>query len=71
MVAGKGERPQEHGWIASGDQTMRVRVEAIGDERCMREMPDKVIGGEVFGEFTIPKAEGYEHNMEYSVATKG
>ena len=71
MVAGKGERPQEHGWIASGEQTMRVRVEAIGDERFMQEMPEKVTGGEVFGEFTIPKAEGYEHNMEYRVASKG
>ena len=50
---------------------MRVRVEAISDKGCMREMPEKVTGGEVFGEFAIPKAEGYEHNMEYKVATKG
>lgn len=37
----------------------------------MREMPVKVTGGELFGEFAILKAEGYEHNMEYRVATKG
>jgi hypothetical protein len=50
---------------------MRVKVEAIGDRGCMRELPERATGGEVFGEFAIPKAEGYEHNMEYRVATKG
>ena len=46
---------------------MRVKVVSIGERRCMRELPERVTGGELFGEFAIPKAEGYEHNMEYRV----
>jgi hypothetical protein len=50
---------------------MRVKVESIGDRGCMRGLPERATGGEVFGEFAIPKAEGYEHSIEYRVATKG